>query len=88
MRAIVNHDFGASIDSLFEELNEEPLAAGSIGRIYRANHDVAVKIHDPRIADTIIKSNAFRSQYPHGAQVTLWCWPFHQARMRNIVACN
>jgi predicted unusual protein kinase regulating ubiquinone biosynthesis (AarF/ABC1/UbiB family) len=56
MRAILEQDLGASIESLFEEFDEEPVAAASIGQVYRAKYlgeNVAVKIQYPGIAATI-----------------------------------
>ncbi|MBA4857410.1 ABC1 kinase family protein [Nocardia farcinica] len=53
MRRVVEEDFGAPLDTVFAEFEPEPIAAASIGQVYRARlHDgrvVAVKVQYPGI---------------------------------------
>ncbi|AXK87534.1 ABC1 family protein [Nocardia farcinica] len=53
MRRVVEEDFGAPLDAVFAEFEPEPIAAASIGQVYRARlHDgrvVAVKVQYPGI---------------------------------------
>jgi predicted unusual protein kinase regulating ubiquinone biosynthesis (AarF/ABC1/UbiB family) len=53
MREVVEQDFGRPLDELFAEFEPEPIAAASIGQVYRARlHDgrrVAVKVQYPGI---------------------------------------
>lgn len=53
MRQVVEEDFGAPLESVFAEFEPEPIAAASIGQVYRARlHDgrqVAVKVQYPGI---------------------------------------
>ncbi|MBF6211329.1 AarF/ABC1/UbiB kinase family protein [Nocardia puris] len=53
MRRVVEEDYGAPLDSMFAEFESEPVAAASIGQVYRARlHDgrvVAVKVQYPGI---------------------------------------
>lgn len=58
----VEASLGASIEELFESIEEEPLAAASIAQVHRAvlKHedgpkDVVVKVQRPNIADTIAR---------------------------------
>ncbi|AYF77943.1 AarF/ABC1/UbiB kinase family protein [Nocardia yunnanensis] len=53
MRAVIEGDYGSSIDAVFAEFDESPIGAASIGQVYRARlHDgraVAVKVQYPGI---------------------------------------
>jgi ubiquinone biosynthesis protein len=54
MRAVITSELGADVDELFAEFDTEPLAAASIGQVYRARlHDrreMAVKVQRPGAA--------------------------------------
>ncbi|WP_024801013.1 AarF/ABC1/UbiB kinase family protein [Nocardia sp. BMG51109] len=53
MRRVVEEDLGAPLETLFAEFDPEPIAAASIGQVYRARladgTDVAVKVQYPGI---------------------------------------
>ncbi|MBH0778285.1 ABC1 kinase family protein [Nocardia bovistercoris] len=51
MRRVIEEDFGESLERLFAEFEPEPIAAASIGQVYRA------KLHDGRVV-------AVKVQYP------------------------
>jgi ubiquinone biosynthesis protein len=57
VRESVERELGASIDSLFEEFEEVPLASASIGQVHRARliggEPVIVKVQRPNIVKTI-----------------------------------
>ncbi|MGF6887028.1 putative unusual protein kinase regulating ubiquinone biosynthesis (AarF/ABC1/UbiB family) [Nocardia sp. GAS34] len=53
MRQVIEEDFGASLETLFAEFDPQPIAAASIGQVYRARLEdgveVAVKVQYPGI---------------------------------------
>ena len=55
--AVIEADLKAPLDSLFSEFNPTPIAAASIGQVYRARlvdgREVAVKIQRPGLEDVI-----------------------------------
>ncbi|WP_067463527.1 ABC1 kinase family protein [Nocardia amamiensis] len=60
MRTVIEEDFGKPLDAVFAEFDAEPVAAASIGQVYRARlHDgrrVAVKVQYPGI-DTAVRAD-------------------------------
>jgi predicted unusual protein kinase regulating ubiquinone biosynthesis (AarF/ABC1/UbiB family) len=58
MRKVIEEDLEAPISELFERFDEEPIAAASIGQVYRARvrgdgRDVAVKVQYPGVAGAV-----------------------------------
>jgi predicted unusual protein kinase regulating ubiquinone biosynthesis (AarF/ABC1/UbiB family) len=57
MRKVIESDYGERLNEVFAEFEEEPVAAASIGQVYRARlHDgrrVAVKVQYPGVAQAI-----------------------------------
>jgi len=57
MRRVLEQEYGEPVDRVFAELDREPIAAASIGQVYRARlHDgraVAVKVQYPGIAAAV-----------------------------------
>jgi predicted unusual protein kinase regulating ubiquinone biosynthesis (AarF/ABC1/UbiB family) len=57
MRKVMEKEWGDSIDDLFEEFEEEPVAAASIGQVYRGRlkggRRVAVKVQYPGVAAAV-----------------------------------
>ena len=57
MRKVIEQDLGEPVTSAFADFDPEPIAAASIGQVYRATlHDgraVAVKVQYPGIADAV-----------------------------------
>ena len=57
MRKVIESDYGEKLAEVFAEFEEEPLAAASIGQVYRARlHDgrrVAVKVQYPGVAQAV-----------------------------------
>jgi predicted unusual protein kinase regulating ubiquinone biosynthesis (AarF/ABC1/UbiB family) len=57
MRKVIERDLGEPLRSAFRDFDEEPVAAASIGQVYRATlHDgrpVAVKVQYPGIKDVV-----------------------------------
>ncbi len=57
MRKVIEQDLGASIDDVFADFEQAPIAAASIGQVYRAwlhdGREVAVKVQYPGIKDIV-----------------------------------
>jgi predicted unusual protein kinase regulating ubiquinone biosynthesis (AarF/ABC1/UbiB family) len=58
MRKVITDDLGEDLGGIFSEFEEEPIAAASIGQVYRAKlaengRDVAVKVQYPGINDAV-----------------------------------
>jgi predicted unusual protein kinase regulating ubiquinone biosynthesis (AarF/ABC1/UbiB family) len=56
MRKVIEDDLGERISDVFDEFDDEPVAAASIGQVYRARVDgnqVAVKVQYPRVAAAV-----------------------------------
>lgn len=57
VRAVIEEQFGAPLEELFEQFDPEPLAAASIGQVHRARlpdgRQVAVKVQRPGLDDVI-----------------------------------
>lgn len=57
MRKVIEDDLGERISDVFDEFDEEPIAAASIGQVYRARLDdgraVAVKVQYPGVAQAV-----------------------------------
>jgi predicted unusual protein kinase regulating ubiquinone biosynthesis (AarF/ABC1/UbiB family) len=57
MKRVVEQDLGEKLGSVFADFAEEPIAAASIGQVYRATlrsgEDVAVKVQYPGIKDMV-----------------------------------
>ncbi|HXB63235.1 MAG TPA: AarF/ABC1/UbiB kinase family protein [Solirubrobacteraceae bacterium] len=58
MRKVIESDLEAKISSVFESFEEEPIAAASIGQVYRARlredgREVAVKVQYPGVAAAV-----------------------------------
>jgi predicted unusual protein kinase regulating ubiquinone biosynthesis (AarF/ABC1/UbiB family) len=58
MRRVIEDDLEEPIDELFSEFDEEPIAAASIGQVYRARlerdgREVAVKVQYPGVAGAV-----------------------------------
>jgi predicted unusual protein kinase regulating ubiquinone biosynthesis (AarF/ABC1/UbiB family) len=57
MRTVLENDLGTRVDMVFSEFDEHPVAAASIGQVYRARlmdgREVAVKVQYPGIATAV-----------------------------------
>lgn len=57
MKKVIEEELGEPINSVFSEFDPEPIAAASIGQVYRASlpdgRDVAVKVQYPGINDAV-----------------------------------
>jgi len=56
MRTVIEHDLGGRLENIFEDFEQDAVAAASIGQVYRARLDggrVAVKVQYPRVAAAV-----------------------------------
>ncbi|WP_458689227.1 ABC1 kinase family protein [Nocardia tengchongensis] len=57
MRAVIEEDFGQPLEKVFADFNPEPVAAASIGQVYKAalhdGREVAVKVQYPGIDSAV-----------------------------------
>lgn len=77
--------YGAPVDEVFEAFEREPLAAGSLGQVYRARHagrDVVVKVLRPGVEAIVAHDVRFVRMVL--ARVQRW-WKHPQLRGLNVV---
>src|SRR5262245_42991312 len=69
-RTVIAQELGASPDTLFSRFNPYPVAAASLGQVYRARlhtgQDVAVKVQRPGLEDRIGRDLAVLRCLAHG----------------------
>jgi ubiquinone biosynthesis protein len=57
VRRAIEEDFGAPVETIFEELSEEPIASASVAQVHRARLPdgtlVAVKVRRPRLEEIV-----------------------------------
>jgi predicted unusual protein kinase regulating ubiquinone biosynthesis (AarF/ABC1/UbiB family) len=57
MRAVIEDELGEPLKEIFDEFEQEPIAAASIGQVYRARlhdgHEVAVKVQYPGVSAAV-----------------------------------
>lgn len=61
MEEVLRQELGAGVDELFEDFDREPVAAASIGQVYKATFEgrpVAVKIQYPGVAEALVSDLA------------------------------
>ncbi len=65
VRAVVEHDLGATIEEVFASFERQPLAAASIAQVHaatlRAGEQVVVKVQRPAVAETVRRDLAAMS---------------------------
>lgn len=66
VRAIIAEEIGADVKTLFEEFDDEPLAAASLGQVHRARtrtgKDVVVKVQRPDVREIVRDDMALLTQ--------------------------
>ncbi|MFN2500758.1 MAG: ABC1 kinase family protein [Pyrinomonadaceae bacterium] len=81
--AIIEHELGRKINEVYAEFELTPVAAASLGQVYRARlhsgEEVAVKVQRPNLEETITgdmvilkKVAAFAEKFPHLSENADW----------------